>query len=413
MTHNQRRRNFPNFLDAYVQYATDDFCPQQFHLWAGLSVLSGALERKVWTSQALVTHYPNVYALLVSHPGMGKSTALERGVNLLEKLKERYNHEFKIIPNQITEPALIDMMNIQSIVMLNGTTGVPQSAGYFYASEASSSALQNIHGDFNAALCAFYDCPKMFRKKIKMENRTVEIPNSCMNVLAGSTFDFLKRLVNEDSVMGGLASRFIYVICKDRIVRQSRWDTAVQVDKRTRDLLVEDLHLINQLTGPFRPTPGFIARWEKFQPEFDQYLIDLNSPRMESLMARKATNLMKICMLLSVAEGDTLELNEGHWEKASEIIEEVTKDNAFVISSALIGNIDTQSGLNQFIMQTLKRKGGSAHLHTLRAEITRQGNDISRVELTLKHLVDCKFVNLITDGNSSRVDLLVDPDRYL
>jgi hypothetical protein len=63
-----------NWLKAYVEYASDKYCPPEFHLWTGLSVLAGACERKVWLSNRRVTYYPNLFVMLTTYPGVGKST---------------------------------------------------------------------------------------------------------------------------------------------------------------------------------------------------------------------------------------------------------------------------------------------------------------------------------------------------
>ena len=80
-------RNFDNFLSSYMDYAVDGFCPDEFHFWTGVSVIAGALERKVWTNvTAQWTLYPNLYVLLISNPAIGKSSAGNKGV--IELLRE-------------------------------------------------------------------------------------------------------------------------------------------------------------------------------------------------------------------------------------------------------------------------------------------------------------------------------------
>jgi len=402
-------RKFPNFLDAYFAYARDNFCPDSFHEWIGLSILAGALERKVWVNQGMVMHYPNIFTLLVSHPGVGKSTAIDRGVDLLEEIRETLSPDLKIIPNQITEPGLIEMMRVLS-EMTFGPKIVFHSSGYFYASEASASALQNLFGDFNATITALYDCPKVFRKKLKSEKEITEIPNACFNLLAGATFDYLKNLVNEQSVMGGLASRFIYVISKDRQVREAKWDESIEVDEKMRQALIHDLALINKIKGRFTASTGFIESWKREQPEFDRYLIGLNSPRMESIMARKMTNLMKICMLLSVAENDRLELNESHWERGKALIEDVTKDNAFIITQAVIADKQSQNGVTQMISQALKKNGGKMNRKALQAHGLGSGNNVEAIQKTIDFMLNSGW---LACDSSQNLTLLIDPDRHL
>lgn len=414
-----KKRNFSNFLTAYFDYAKDGFCPDYFHMWTGLSILAACIERKIWMKQILKSgasqvYYPNIYTFLVSHPGAGKSTAIERGVELIEELKVR-QPEFKIIPTQITEPALVDLMNIRQSIQMGSTISF-HSSGFFYASEASESALQNLYGSFTATLTGFYDCPKQFRKKIKGESKTSEISNVCFNLLAGTTFDYLKTLVNENSVMGGFSSRIIYVIHKERPIRESEWliePTKSSVNSEMQEKLIEDMLWINGLTGQMKPTPGFIREWKLAQPEFDRYLISLNSPRMESLMARKFTATMKVAMLLSVSEGDDLIMTEDHWHRSVEMINAVTKDNASILTSAIIGNKNQQDGLNLYILNVLKDAKEEIPLRKLRERIMRYGADPAKINITLDSLRDVGAIGYDTRSGENYVSLLVDPDTYL
>ena len=108
-----------------------------------------------------------------------------------------------------------------------------------------------------------------------------------------------------------------------------------------------------------------------------------------------------------------MELTERHWEKAAEIVEEVTKDNAFVISSAMIANVDSQSGLNQLILQTIKNSGGKAHVSRLRGELIRKGSDPARYDATIKQLLDSGAIRFDTDQGQPCIELLCNPDSYL
>lgn len=375
-------RHFPSFLDAYFSYAVDGFAPDRFHKWVGLSILAAAVERKVSLKQGRIHHIPNIYTMLVSHPAVGKTTAMDAGVDLLEKVKADHNYNFRIIPNQTNEPAFIDMMKIVDRIPLpnNPNIMLPQSAGFFYASEASASALQNTCGDFVATLTAFYDCPRWFRKKLKSEQNQVEIENGCMNLLAGSTFNYLKTLVNEQSVLGGFASRLIYIVHEERSVREAKWGSSQDLDSDMARRLVEDLAHINKLIGPMKPTPEFIAKWEKWQPEFDQYLIDLNSERLEAIMSRKGTNLIKVAMLVSISEGDSLVVTGEHFDRALEMIEDVYKDNPKIIAFAAMADLESQKGVSQLIMRFLEKNGGVAPKGAIMSAVMTNGNEITNLE---------------------------------
>ena len=81
-------RNFPNWLQGYLEYTKASESPTPFHFWTGVSTIAGALRRRVWIDQRYFQWTPNFYIVLVGPAGVAaKSTSLRSGMKLLEKLK--------------------------------------------------------------------------------------------------------------------------------------------------------------------------------------------------------------------------------------------------------------------------------------------------------------------------------------
>ena len=106
------QRNYPNFLNAYLQLHMDQFVPAKFHYWAGVSIVAAALERKVWLPWSqTVTYYPNIYTLLVGRPAIGKSTAVDPAMEFIRDMNVNGGGDMKFIPAQITEAMLLEIMS--------------------------------------------------------------------------------------------------------------------------------------------------------------------------------------------------------------------------------------------------------------------------------------------------------------
>ena len=408
-------RHFPDFLTAYMDYARDYFCPDSFHLWTGLSIMAGSLERKVWLTRSdKNTYYCNLFVLLVGHPGQGKSTALNAGVKLLERVKIERDEKFNILPNQVTEAMFLELMQDGKTSFNYKDHVFWQCAGYYYASEASSE-LRNIFGDFLAALTNMYDCPQIWRKQIKGRPEPIILSNVCLNMLAGATFDYLKQLVNEESVMGGFASRLIYVIEKDKKLREPSWEpkTNKLISHEYMQKIQDDLVQIHNLSGPMSVTPGFAKAYSDWFASFDQSLIDLKSNRLQSLMTRKHTNLVKLCMLMSVSESDSLLIEKSHFDRALLMLEEVSKDVSEVVVSSIIADKSSQSGLNQLIMRKIGGVGASKAATDLKRAIVMNGNKLADIEATLTGLCSAGILTTSTINGKYSYTLLSDPDAYL
>jgi hypothetical protein len=174
--------------------------------------------------------------------------------------------------------------------------------------------------------------------------------------------------------------------------------------------LVQDLAHINSLIGPMKPTPDFISAWETWQPTFDQYLIDLKSERLEAIMSRKGTNLIKVAMLLSISEGDSLVLTGDHFRRALEIIEDVYKDNPKIIAFAAMSDLESQKGASQFILRSVEKNGGTMPKKSIIGSIMSHGNDITKAEAIFNGMISAGWVSLSPDGV---VNLITLPDSHL
>lgn len=409
----QRKCN--DWLTSYWMYAQDSYCPDSFHNWTGISVLSGALERKVYLSVTdSVPTYPNTFILLVGKPGTGKSTAIKRGIRFIERLRKEANAEFRIMSGLATQAGLMSEMKVWSQYTM-GTEVIPYWSCYYYASEASDSGLQNLSGDFNSTITALYDCDDFYRKTLKSER--IDVPNPCFNLLAGSTFDFLKTVVNQNSVMGGLASRFSYVVSDETGPKSGAGmlgGSNYKADHKLAEDLYADLVHIHGLRGKFHvervASQIYYDWWDKFVDDFKK----LNSERMESIMIRKPMLLQKIAMIMSVSNSDSLGITSQHMSKAIEMVDEVTKGNADIISSAIIANKDTQDAVSQFIMQTIKRCDGYMPLVELKKKFLGFGGDLNKYDLTMKMLAESDSIKYHSSQHGIiLVELTCDPNANL
>lgn len=402
-----RQRHFSNFIKAYCEYTDDSFTPPQFNEWVAMSIIAAALERKVWLPWSdTFNYYPNIYVLLVTTPGIGKSVALNRGVDLLREMNA-IEGRMHVIPSQVTEAKFIELMS-QARPFQYGSKIINQSAGYYYASEASNS-LRNIYGDFIACLTDFYDCPKVWEKATLKDDK-ITIRNCCLNLLAGSTFDYLNKLITAESIMGGFASRMIYVLEHGKTARKQDFQLGVGVNSEERAAfrrkLIEDLRSIHSLVGPYSATEGYARSWERWYADFEERRVRTESEKLQSLMVRGNTNAIKISMILSAATGNDLLLKEEHWHEATSLIDSVEKELPTVFRAGQAGNTQEQSGVTQAIFMVLSE--GITDRRALRMRLLSMGHNVRKVDETLTFMSNNGAIR--SAGNE--LTLLVNPNDY-
>ncbi len=217
------KRNFPDFLSAYLEFSRDGFCPDQFHFWTGISAVSGALERKVWVTRGAKRVFPNTYVLLIARPGVGKSSAGEIGVSLLRRLGTEENR-IRFIADQNSQASFISQFAGFN-TFYGGNKEHTHASRYFFASEGSNS-LSEIKGGGSIlpVLTDFYDCPSEWNKNLKMSDE--RLFNVSCSMLACATFAFLNELIPQREVEGGFASRLMFIVQDEIFVRSPKWDAA-------------------------------------------------------------------------------------------------------------------------------------------------------------------------------------------
>lgn len=404
-------RQFPDFLTAYFDFARDEFCPDDFHYWTGISILAGSLERKVWLNQSGRHTYPNMYIFLVAKPGEGKTTASDLGISLLRELQTpNGTPAVSILPAKMSDAFFEQKMAHSSKFVWNGKEHI-HCSHFFYVSEAENSLREMTGGgELTAALTEFYDCPTVWKRGTKKDGE-VTANNICCNALVGITFSCLHRVVLPDQrVMGGFASRIMYIAHSQKKVRQVKWEIASRHEE-LKHRLIADLQHIANLRGQFTVSREFGEAFEKWFPVNDEERAAMKSERLQSLAARRQTNILKLAMIVSVSESDSLRLEKKHWDRALTLLQGAEKNMPDIFDAA--ANIDTQNGAYLIALRAVQTVGRLEH-GTLFNRLTSRGLDRAKAENTISGLLQAKKLALITGGTQGPAyEVIGDLDEYL
>jgi hypothetical protein len=400
-------RESRDFLTAYFDFARDEFCPDDFHYWTGVSVVAGALERKVWLNQSGRFTYPNLYVFLVAKPGEGKTTASDLGIDFLKELQDSGGRPgVSILPAKMSDAFFEQKMAHSNKFTYQGEEHI-HCSHFFYVSEAENSLKEMTGGgELTAALTEFYDCPKNWKRGTKKDGETSAI-NVCCNALVGITYSCLSRVVLPDQkIMGGFASRILYVAHSRKKVRNVKWEVA---SRRTdlRIKLQSDLQHIHNLKGQFSVSREFGQAFEDWFPLNDQERADMKSERLQSLAARRQTNILKLAMVCSVSESDDLRLEKDHWDRALELLQSVEKNMPDIFEAA--ANVSNQSGAYLIALRSAQREGGVGRSALLNSLISR-GLEMEKASQTLEALIATGKLLLMGNG---KYEAIGDLDEYL
>lgn len=328
-------RHFPDWLTAYVEYASFGEAPKHMHFWCGVSAIAGALRRKVFIDQAYFKWYPNQYLVLVAPPGIvSKSTTAGIAMKLLKQVPG-----VKFGPDVVTWPALV-------------TSFAEAKEAYEYAGEwhemcamtLESSEFGNLLNpqdrEMVDLLVSLWDGKQgAFNKKTK-HSGSDEIVNPWINMIGCTTPSWIAGNFPEYVIGGGFTSRclFVYADTKDKFVAYPGLEVPATM-KATELKLVQDLEKIGALCGEYRLTPAAIefgTKW--YRHHFDNRPEALDEDRFGGYIARKQTHLHKLAMILSASRGSSMMVDVEDLITANRMISDLEKDMPLVFSK--IGRSD-------------------------------------------------------------------------
>lgn len=210
-----------DIVGQFMQMTDTDDTPTLYRKWAAISLVGGALERRVWTS---VGHrsgqprraYPNLYIFLVGTPGVGKFVIDD--IRML--WREAREHQttspaFCVAPDNMTHAAMVDRLSKSVKTCLPPND--PKEGPYEYhslliAAEELGVFLPQYDLDFIAVLNSIYNAPAVYSEERRYgPSREIEINRPMLNILGGAQPAWLNNVFPEDAWGMGLASRIILI----------------------------------------------------------------------------------------------------------------------------------------------------------------------------------------------------------
>ena len=186
-----------NFIDLFMDFSGKSEIPRHWHLWACLSLLASTVSDRIWIQRnARWRIYPNLYIFLIGPSGSGKDKAIDVAVELLVGMDI-----INFWCGRATREFFIDMLK-------DSPTGFTNPKMYFVTPELGSSLRP---GDRGFELISFMT--ELYTKRVHDEGTRslghIRITNACLNWLAGTTEEWLKRSVPQDSIEGGFFARVL------------------------------------------------------------------------------------------------------------------------------------------------------------------------------------------------------------
>lgn len=317
-----------SWLDAFLLYTQNVEAPTTFRLWTGISVISAALQRKVWVNFAdhLVTIYPNLYVVLTAPPGVcRKSTIIGIGERMLRRLQGPL-----LLANDITREKMLREMRENPVEALPDKE-IPRHHSATCIAGEFSTLLGTKDVDMLITLTNLWDAGELYKYSTKTSGED-ELPNFYLTILAGTTPQWISTSLPKEAIGGGFTSRIVFV-CETRR-QKSKSLTAEVIDSEALELedpLMEGLKKIFLMKGEAIWTPeagDWYTTWYEGFMKSEPSIPDIRFH--DYLFGRKPALVWKTSLCISASEGsldgDTIVVETEALEQALGMLDDLETD---------------------------------------------------------------------------------------
>ena len=311
-------RDLPDFLESYLEYSQNTESPLSYHTWAGISVVSAALERRVYMRWGHSEIFPNQYIVLVGPSGVRKGEPLIIAKGFLEEAG------IKLIAEAITKEALILRMK-GAFTNYDDGGKIKFQCPVTCIAEEMSVFLGEGNTQFLADLTAWYDSRQKWTYETKWSG-TDEVVGVCVNILGSTAPDWIPLTIPQGAIGGGFTSRIIFVV-EHRKARNISNPNLTTIDSDLRQALTHDLEQISALTGEAVFSQEALAIYEEWYLREEKRTASgrpvISDPRFGGYVSRRATHVKKVGMAVSAARSDSLVVEAPDIKRAIGLLEQV------------------------------------------------------------------------------------------
>lgn len=321
-----------NFLDDYLIYTSGNEASPLFHAWGALSALSACVSRKVFFDQAYFKIYPNLYVILVGEPGDGKSTAMGLSKSMVQK------SEMPIAPSSCTLQQISFLMSetqadsVCHLKFINGTLPMQVTQFSFYADEIV--VMLSAGGNPKSLIEFFTTIYAVESHEVATKNKGTDlIVSPYVTMLACMTPEQTSQLFKENLITGGFSRRGIFVWGKRH---------GVPIALPAHDPLREEARA--RCLAHLQKVKRFFCEYKLsecgkawFVPWYDAKFKLMGMPYssvFKNWLRTKDTQLLKVAMLLDMAQDMTGILTAELFQKALELLDRVEVNLHRVLAGA-------------------------------------------------------------------------------
>jgi uncharacterized protein DUF3987 len=291
-----------NLIRQFIEYTQAYESPTDFFYWSMVVGIAAALRDNCYILLGDTRVYPNLYILIIAKPAMRKAKPLNSVVELL-----KYVDNTKIIEGRTSIQAVIQRLG--EIERRQSGATIKGASGIVFSEEISAMFTED---DANIpVLTDLYDYKSTYTSAL-VSRGTTRLSNVVVSLLGASNEELLKPVFNNRAIYGGLLSRCL-IVYGDKVRHRNSlmYEDAKKYDPSE---LRRCFKIISGLHGTFSIT-------KEGRDYYNEWYIS-TCPELEKnagntgAEGRIHTNVLKLAMVLTVAEKYNLEIGREQIERA-------------------------------------------------------------------------------------------------
>ena len=356
--------------------------PKNYIRWAGLASISAVVRNNVFLDKYLYKLYPNIYVMLIGESGLKKSFATNIAKDLVRSVGN-----IKVISGRNSIQAILqDLGKVKTNE--NGKPMDMDSTAFI-----SSNEMTNLLVDDPQALSILtelYDRHYNKDWKNTLKGSGIDsLKNIYLTMLSGSNQVHFKDKVGQKDVEGGFIARTLLIVESERNRLNSL--TSPPEEEFNLSALLPRLKEISNLHGEFSYAYGVAAYFDKWYTSF----FSKKHHDRTGTINRCQDHILKLAMLLSLSEDDSLTIRKRHIEEAIETIMNLLRGVERVTDGT--GTSDLSAKQYKF-MQTLVNEQGYTVEHATMLRRNWGDFDIYDMEKIVATLSGAGIIEIVTSG---------------
>lgn len=286
--------------------------PSIFREWSAISLLSGAMERRIWVHTKGSNLFPNLYTILVGPPGVGKSAILSQVERLLRSVPDIF-----VAPSSVSAASLVDSIVLASRKIIR-PNDVPSFVQFHYLTAIASELgvfLPIYDALFMNSLTKFYDGEPYEERRRTSAVKHVKIEHAHLCIIGGTTPSYLNGFLPEGGWDQGFTSRTIFIYSGESVYTPLFGESGDYDGLEATYLnLLRDLKVIGGLYGKMewtREAATAIEAWNRAGcppvPEHN---------KLTHYNTRRLAHVIKLCMIASISRSDELLITDIDYQRA-------------------------------------------------------------------------------------------------